>query len=515
MLLRRLSRLQILFGFILLLGIFGRAWEFGSLPPGLNQDEASSAVDAYDLLRYGMDRNGETLPAHAIGYGSGQNIPYAYLMMPFILVGGLNPVTVRLPMLILGILTLPLVFYVGRKTAGDSFGLLAMLFIAVSPWHIILSRWGLDSAVLPFIFLAGFASLLKSNSVNYWFVLAGLFFGLSLYAYGSAYFVVPIVAGGGGLLLLASRRLRLAALLVGWGVLVIVGAPMLLYVLINTFKLDTLHIGLLTIPRLPVESRFEMMAAIFQPDVLHTMLNNARSTLSMLWRQTDRQPWFVLEPYGYFYTYTLPLAALGCIGLLPLAKKGHSIEKLLLLVWLVAAAGIGALEEVNINRINILFIPLIMSMAVPLLWLEGRLRYMRWVLIALLLASFTAFTVDYHGSQNRQRLGVYYFAGLLPAIDSARQVTDVPVCITGKVNMPYIDVLFEEPTPPAEFLKTVKYADAEAPFRFVTSFGRYSFGLDNCSKDPQTVFVLREETPPDKTISYQVESFGSFKVYKP
>ena len=36
----RLKPSHLLFALILLLGFFARTWEFGSLPPGLNQDEA-------------------------------------------------------------------------------------------------------------------------------------------------------------------------------------------------------------------------------------------------------------------------------------------------------------------------------------------------------------------------------------------------------------------------------------------------------------------------------------------
>ena len=64
----------LLFGLILILGIFARVWEFNILPPGLNQDEASSGVDAYDLLHYGVAHNGESFPVHFISFGSGHRI---------------------------------------------------------------------------------------------------------------------------------------------------------------------------------------------------------------------------------------------------------------------------------------------------------------------------------------------------------------------------------------------------------------------------------------------------------
>ena len=130
-----------LFAAILAAGVFARAWEFGRLPPGLNPDETSIAVEAYSLLHFGVDRNGMSYPVQFIAWGDGQSVPYAYLMMPGIaLTGHVSPTTIRLPMLITGILSLPLVYLVGKWTVDRGFGLLAMFFLAISPWHIVLSR---------------------------------------------------------------------------------------------------------------------------------------------------------------------------------------------------------------------------------------------------------------------------------------------------------------------------------------------------------------------------------------
>ena len=35
-----------------------------------------------------------------------------------------------------------------------------MFFMAVSPWHIVNSRWAVESNIMPFLFLAGFTALL-------------------------------------------------------------------------------------------------------------------------------------------------------------------------------------------------------------------------------------------------------------------------------------------------------------------------------------------------------------------
>ena len=38
---------------LLALGVFARVYRFGSAPPGLNQDEAFAAYDAWALLHFG------------------------------------------------------------------------------------------------------------------------------------------------------------------------------------------------------------------------------------------------------------------------------------------------------------------------------------------------------------------------------------------------------------------------------------------------------------------------------
>lgn len=76
---------------LFLLGAVIRILYIGSIPPGLNQDEASIGYDAYSILHYGIDRNGVHLPIHLIAWGSGQNALYAYLSMPFIWLFGLTP----------------------------------------------------------------------------------------------------------------------------------------------------------------------------------------------------------------------------------------------------------------------------------------------------------------------------------------------------------------------------------------------------------------------------------------
>src|SRR5580704_10517242 len=80
-------------------GTVVRAYAFGAIPPGLQQDEASAGYDAYALLHYAIDRNGFHNPVAFVAWGSGMFALGAYLAMPFIAILGLNAFAIRLPFL--------------------------------------------------------------------------------------------------------------------------------------------------------------------------------------------------------------------------------------------------------------------------------------------------------------------------------------------------------------------------------------------------------------------------------
>ena len=146
---RRQRCFWILFSVFLLLGIFIRVWRFGTVPGGINQDEAFAGYEAWALLNFGLDSSGHSFPVYLTAWGSGMNALASYLMMPFIAVFGLEVWVIRLPQLIVSCLTLVAVFGIVRRLAGGRAALIALLLVAVCPWHVYLSRWGLESNLAP------------------------------------------------------------------------------------------------------------------------------------------------------------------------------------------------------------------------------------------------------------------------------------------------------------------------------------------------------------------------------
>lgn len=183
--------------YILALSMLLRVINLSTNPPALNWDEISMGYTAYSLSETGRDEWGEPWPILFRSYGEWKSPVYIYLLIPFINFFGLNAWGVRLPAAIFGVLTVYLTYALGTRLYSRRVGLFAALMLAVSPWHLMLSRPAFEAGVALALILAGLLLLLKSldsKTLNLpILLLSSLFFGLSVHTYHSAKIVVPLL----------------------------------------------------------------------------------------------------------------------------------------------------------------------------------------------------------------------------------------------------------------------------------------------------------------------------------
>lgn len=512
----------ILFSIILLIGIFARTWEYADLPPGLNVDEASIGVEAYYLYKYGMDRYGMTYPVHLISWGSGQNAFYAYLLIPFVALKGINAFSVRLPMMLAGILAMPLMFIAGKKLLGEKFAFLAMFFLAVSPWHIVNSRWAVESNIMPFLFLAGFTALTLANSKNWWFVVSSVFLALCLYAYGTAYLGVPVFLLLTIPLLLKLKRISFQQVIIGAVIFLLLTFPIILFLAVNTFKLDTMHLGAITIPRLPVEARYETMAAVFGSSPFAAITENVRIMFDVLWNQSDAFPWNFVEPFGYFYKFTFPLVLVGFLLTLPFKFiKENRSERWLIAAWMIAALAVGLAHPVNLTRFNLVFTSILLCVALLFLDLEPRLPRIIPAAVSVFFVAFLFFNRAYHGEEYRKVTSAVFNEGVIPAIEYAieKSAPDSLICFTNEHYSLYIYVLLTQKFHPSEYVDDLEWIDPEDPAdpaRTLIALKQFRFTPEACLSDPQATYILTlKEIPPNASIEYKEKKFVKFVVHSP
>lgn len=180
---------------ILLLAAVLRFVWLDRVPISLNWDEVSMGYTSYSLFQTGADEWGAKLPLFFRSYGEWKSAVYVYLLVPFIKLLGLSAWAVRLPSAIAGVLAVYLTYLIGRKLYREDVGLWAALLLAVSPWHLLLSRPGFEASVALTLVLAGIYFFLRFNleSKIYLLISSALAFGLAPHTYNSAKLVVPLL----------------------------------------------------------------------------------------------------------------------------------------------------------------------------------------------------------------------------------------------------------------------------------------------------------------------------------
>jgi 4-amino-4-deoxy-L-arabinose transferase-like glycosyltransferase len=162
-----------------------RFWNAASWPSGLEYDEGLAGVDALRILAgqpqlYFREAYREPL--------------YVYLMVPFVAWLGREPLALRLPMMLLGVASVPLVFLLARglfaglgRTRATAIALIAAGLTGVTFWPLVMSRSAIPGAALP-----PFATVTVWLFWRAWsatppawgrFAAAGLALGITLYCY--------------------------------------------------------------------------------------------------------------------------------------------------------------------------------------------------------------------------------------------------------------------------------------------------------------------------------------------
>lgn len=166
-----------LIGITLLAAAF-RFYDLAALPLEMTSDHTEKLRDIANIL--GGNRP-VYLPANA-----GREPLQFYWTAALVTIGlPLSFMTLKAGMALLSTLTVPVVYYAGRQVAGRHVGLMAALVIALSPWHIQITRIGLRIAMSPLFAALTLALLylaLTSGKRNHWLAL-GVVIGAGMYGY--------------------------------------------------------------------------------------------------------------------------------------------------------------------------------------------------------------------------------------------------------------------------------------------------------------------------------------------
>ena len=498
-----------IFCLLLVLGLFARVYRFGSAPPGLNQDEAFAAYESWALLHYGQDSSLHAWPVYLTAWGSGMNALESYLMLPFLAVFGVKTWVIRLPQLLLGLAALPAAFSVGKRMAGRRGGLCALAVLALCPWHILLSRWALESNMAPNLLLLGLCFFLKGREDGRFLPLSALCYGFALYSYSAIW---PVMPGLLGLMLLYARPRLNGHLCLAGLLLAVLALPLVAFLAVNYGLLDEFSIGPFSVPKL--------LAARSGEISLHNVPENLRTMLDILLRQSDGLKWNSPGSFGLFYPVVLPVFGLLGLGALlyrfvKALRTRRFDPAVLLLIWLFAGLVLTALISVNVNRMNLLLMPVGLTVALGMetaLALPGRYaRAAAPVGLAVLLVLFGFFARYYFGDYSASLNGEFTL-GWEEALDAALQ-HEGTVYVTKALSYPKL--LLKAELSPQDFNDSVEYAVYPAAYLNPLRFGRFVYCEDGAPPlDMFGIYVLWNGTPVEALTArgFTLERHGCFEV---
>jgi len=486
----------LLFAIILLAGCL-RLFQLGSNPPSLAWDEAAWGYNAYSLGTDGKDEFGKFLPITFLeSFGDYKPPLYAYLDVVPVKVLGLNEFATRLPSALIGTLAVLMTFFLVKRIfksskEKDSYALAASFFLAISPWHILLSRAAFEANVAGFLIIFGVWAFLAGAGEKKWYlILSAVSFALSFYTFNTARVVSPILVL---VLAIAFRKqlwkIKTAVILAG-----VVG----LLVFLPTFKF-------LLSPQ--AGTRFQEVNIFSDPSIVKTSNQEIANDGNAFWSKIihnrrflygidylqhyfdnlspnflfitgDGNPKFSTQTVGQMYVWDIPFLLFGILMLFK-KKEGHWwLVPLWLLIGIIPAAF--ARETPHALRIeNSLPMFQIIAAYGFVQVIQKFNRHKKIIvcsLLILLAVNFIYFYHDYFSNYKYDYSGEWQY-GYKQSIDYVSSVQNKYdfVQVTTYYGRPYIYYLFYDKVNPKSFRQTANITRDVFGFVTVNSFGKYLF----------------------------------------
>jgi len=517
---------------ILVLGLVLRLWALDKFPSGFSADEASYGYNAYSLLKTGRDEWGEPwyqlIYTNLRSFGDARFPLYSFLAIPSIKLLGLNEFAVRLPNAILGTLAIAAVYLLAKKLINWQTGQLAALLLAISPWHVSLSRGAFETNTLTLLAPLGIYLLLSSR-----FWLAAVILSLNTYSYIAARALTLPVAIITMWITKASRQNWLKFIVI----FLVIAGPGLGF-MIKSGNTRVADVGIFN----PTDNwhevatrRFEarnlglpdIAARIFSNKVLYLASNFTQNYLSYFSPQflftsgAGEATYGMIPGRGALYYIEIPFLLLFFISFI----KSPSQNKLLLILLLLISPLPAALSKGGgfaANRVASMIPILTIMVSVGIInFLEIFKKYQKSLTIIMVViygVSLTFFLEDYfyHGPKVSAQSMSYGWRELMPRLASIAREYD-QVFVSRSLSEPHIFVAFYSQMDPKiyqSYSQNWKDFDKNG-LKFLDQYdgyylGKYRFGNLNLDKAKlqKTLLVGRPQDIPHEFGQY-------FSIYYP
>lgn len=520
---------------VVLLASFLRLWKLGVVPPSPNWDEVALGYNAYSILLTGKDEYGKVLPFVLRSYDDYKPALYAYLIIPFIKIYGLDVFAVRLPSALFGIVAvLGTYFLVKEFFAGKKqfLPLLSATLLAISPWHIQFSRIAFESNVGMSLHVLGALFFMKGLKKPIFLFLSSIIFALNLYVYQSNKVFTPLLVFALVIiyrkeLFSLSKKIIVSVVLVG----IIIALPMALYVLtskealsraqgVSVFSDTTVFLSE-NVGRLAVDKQ--------RGDLLGMIVDNRRVLyikeiisgyivhfdLNWLFTKGDISRHHAPN-MGLLYLWELPFLLIGIYTLIFGLEKDNVSKKakICILAWFLMApipASITSGVPHAVRTLN--FLPMfqvfiafgIIASASAIAKL--RIKYILVIFYSLFIIFNFLYYISQYFVQQNYFVSADWQYGYKEAISEVKKIdskyTKIVISNKPHLDQSYMFFLFYLQYPPSVYHKEAQYSSGG--FRENHHFGKYDFRpivWDEEVKSKQTLFIGRYLDFPENDLGH-------------
>jgi hypothetical protein len=229
-------RKKIIFGVLVAaafgVALFFRLYRIDAVPAEPFSDHAEKILDVYDITQ------GQYKVFFTRNTGREAIQMYWTLLTALIFRTGLTFLSLKLGTALIGILTLPYVYLLGREYGGARAGLFALFLFGIGYWTNLISRIGLRFPLYPVFVAPLFFYLvrgLRTRNRND-FLLAGLFLGLGLHGY-SPFRIVPLLVIAAFVIYVLHMRTKESAVQSLWWLVILVIVSLIVFIPLLRFWL--------------------------------------------------------------------------------------------------------------------------------------------------------------------------------------------------------------------------------------------------------------------------------------
>jgi 4-amino-4-deoxy-L-arabinose transferase-like glycosyltransferase len=514
------SKLFLLLVIILVAG-FLRFYELGQNPPSLAWDETAWGYNAYSLGIDGKDEFGRFLPLNYLeSFGDFKPPVYAYLDVIPVKLFGLTEFATRFPSALFGVLTVLITYFLAgrifqKSKHKDQIAIFSALFLAISPWHIMLSRAAFEANVAAFFIIGGVWLFLCGAQEKKWnLVLSAVFFVISIYTFNTARVVAPILVLLLGIVfrkkLLENKKQTFIAIIIG----IVLVLPTISFLLSPQASLRFKEVNIFSDPTIIQTSNQEITndRNVWWSKIIHNRrflygldyLKHYFDNLNpgFLFISGDGNPRFSTQAVGQMYIWDIIFFVSGIFLLFRKREDNWKIISLWLLIGIIPAAL--ARETPHALRIESSLPTFQVITAYGFVQIVEKINRHKKIIVSCLLlilsVNFIYFYHDYFYNYKYSYSGEWQY-GYKESVDYVRSVESNFdfVQVSNALGRPYIYYLFYTKTDPNYFRKTASITKDIFGFVSVNSFGKYIFPQNfnnNLSATKKVLYVDNSKNLP-------------------